>query len=107
MSLVSKRRGFRGWLQAIQRWLRRIVTPSQSSQGWYFPLPSGYAYAAGTSFSTPLVSGLAALVFDAGARKTATGWDWISSNEVHEIIQASGQGHKGIVHVPTAIAKVP
>ena len=59
--------------------------------------PMGYAYGIGTSFSAPLVSGLAALVLD-----TATEGG-VSTGKVVARIKSSAASNDGIIHVPTAL----
>jgi hypothetical protein len=67
--------------------------------------PTGYAHAAGTSFSAPLISGLAALIFEAGAGHGPGGTRWVSSDVIYESIEQSAVEHDGVIHVPTAIQK--
>lgn len=93
------------WLRNVPRRKQQIRIPPQDLFRWAIREPSGYAHSAGTSFSTPLVSGLAALIFQAGARTTPEGRQWISSEVIHESIKESGAGRKGIAHAPTAIEK--
>jgi len=59
--------------------------------------PMGYAYGIGTSFSAPLVSGLAALVLDTETE------GWVSMSKVISRIKSSAASNDGIIHVPTAL----
>jgi subtilisin family serine protease len=55
----------------------------------------GYTYWTGTSFSAPLVSGLAATVLDRGADESG----WLTPDQVREAI-VCGAGNSGVVNVP-------
>jgi subtilisin family serine protease len=73
---------------------------SQISQSEEFP--AGYAYGAGTSFSAPLVSGLAALIQEAGWSPEVG--DWIPRDVIEESIMFTTH-HNGIIDVPYAVQR--
>jgi subtilisin family serine protease len=104
-SLVWRPRKLDKWREAVVEWWKNRGTQPVSAL-WQSPaLPSGYAYSAGTSFATPLVSGLAALIYDAGAHGTDRNWKWVSPETVYDSIKKSMGANDGVVHVPTAIDK--
>ena len=103
MSLISRPRDFSEWVQAMKEGLHQLQTQPLSSFKWGQLLFPGYAYAAGTSFSTPLVSGLAALLFEAGVDDSQTAKRWISSDKVHTIIAQNTYGQAKVIHVPNAV----
>jgi hypothetical protein len=67
------------------------------------PPDMDYAYWRGTSFSAPLVSGLAALVLDAGASKTICGTTWVSPDQVFEAIRCGAPTPDGVISVPATL----
>lgn len=62
-----------------------------------------YAYWRGTSFSAPLVSGLAALVLDAGASKSICGTTWVSPDQVFGAIRCGAPTPDGVISVPATL----
>jgi subtilisin family serine protease len=72
---------------------------------WTTVYSSHYAYWAGTSFATPLVSGLAALTLEAGAIPTSTAaqttaWIWLSPNDVAWAIKCGAATADGVINIP-------
>jgi hypothetical protein len=62
---------------------------------------SGYYYWAGSSFSSPLVSGLAALVLDAG-----TTWcGWLAPDDVFAAIRCGGPTGDGVINAPATLSR--
>lgn len=59
----------------------------------------GYGYWTGTSFSAPLVSGLAALVLDAGT----SGSIWVSPRQVFEAIRCGALTPDGVINMPASL----
>lgn len=62
--------------------------------------PPYYRYWSGTSFSAPLVSGLAALVLDA----SFDGTSWLSPDQVFEAIRCGSPPPDGVVNVPVTLS---
>jgi hypothetical protein len=61
--------------------------------------PTGYAYWTGTSFSAPLVSGLAALTLDAGTSRST----WVSPDRVFRAIRCGTPTGDGVINVPATL----
>ncbi len=76
---------------------------------WTLEYTSHYAYWSGTSFATPLVSGLAVLALDAGAKATAwlspDKWVWLSPNEVAWAIKCGAATYDGVINVPITLMR--
>lgn len=71
---------------------------------------SHYAYWTGTSFATPLVSGLAARVLDGEAAPAtqSTGqatWSWMSPDNVRRAIACGAAASDGVINVPVTLAR--
>jgi subtilisin family serine protease len=64
-----------------------------------------YAYWRGTSFSAPLVSGLAALILDAGASQCICRSSWVHPNEVFEAIRCGAPTSGGVINVPATLLR--
>ena len=65
-----------------------------------------YAYWRGTSFSAPLVSGLAALVLDAGASKSTCPLmspTWVHPDQVIDAIRCGTSTGDGVINVPATL----
>jgi hypothetical protein len=62
--------------------------------------PTGYGYWMGTSFSAPLVSGLAALLMDQGAGCCG----WADPDEVFNAIRCGAPTPDGVINVPAALS---
>jgi subtilisin family serine protease len=77
-----------------------LVSVVTNNTGKY---PQGYAYWNGTSFATPLVSGLAALVLDAGRQQ---GMGLISPGNVARAIKCGAAASDGVINVPVIIRAV-
>ena len=63
--------------------------------------PTDYLYWSGTSFSAPLVSGLAALVLDAGGHGSA----WLAPEQVFNTIRCGSPTPDGVINVPAALSR--
>jgi hypothetical protein len=65
----------------------------------------GYAYWTGSSFSAPLVSGLAALILDAGASEPTCPLmsRWMPPNQVIEAIRCGTPTGDGVINVPATL----
>ena len=64
--------------------------------------PNRYATWNGTSFATPLVSGLAALVLDAGAQQ---GTSWMQPRDVARAIKCGAAAYEGVINVPITLMR--
>jgi len=76
-----------------------LVSVVTNKTGQY---PQGYAYWNGTSFATPLVSGLAALVLEAGRQQ---GMGLISPGNVGRAIKCGAATSDGVINVPVTILR--
>ena len=66
----------------------------------------GYSYWSGSSFSAPLVSGLAVLVLDAGVSRPACPLlspAWVQPNQVFDAIRCGAPTGDGVINVPATI----
>jgi hypothetical protein len=63
----------------------------------------GYAYWQGTSFSTPLVSGAAALLLDAGSSCSCGGKAWLSPDRVFEALRCGAPTPDGVINIPASL----
>lgn len=69
--------------------------------------PTGYTYLVGTSFSTPLVSGLAALVLEAESGWQSSEWKSLDgglADHVIETIIGAAECSRGVINVPKTLA---
>ena len=62
-----------------------------------------YAYWQGTSFSAPLVSGVAAMLLDASAPGTSGGQTWPSPDQIFEAIRCGAPTPDGVINAPASL----
>jgi hypothetical protein len=63
----------------------------------------GYSYWQGTSFSTPLVSGAAALLLDASSHSSGGGQTWLSPDQVFAALRCSAPTPDGVINIPASL----
>ena len=85
---------------------RDVADASLIGLAWHLPdsqaggsPPPYYRYWSGTSFSAPLVSGLAALVLDAGFDDAG----WMAPDQVFETIRCGSPPPDGVINVPATL----
>ncbi len=78
-----------------------VLFPPKADAYW----PTHYGYWSGTSFSAPLVSGLAALTLQAGAKPA--GADGVSATAWPNPVSVTTAIHCGIVPTPDGVINVP
>ena len=83
---------------------KNIPPPPDQPQDAPSRFKDGYAYWKGTSFSAPMVSGLAALAAEVGTRKAGHVSRWLAPHEVARAIDCGSSLGDGIINVPATLA---